>query len=113
MRGSPSATPDRGALSAARRPTAAPAEIMLTARASSIAAGALAGIDPGASGIGAIVAAVEGEARRLGAEEVYVAAAPDLARDRRLVRIETTPLGEPALRARFAGRASAAYKGSW
>jgi hypothetical protein len=73
----------------------------------------LSRIDPRAPGIGAIVAAVEGEARRFGAEEVYVAAATDLARDRRLVRIETTHSGEPALGARFAVRASVAYKGSW
>src|SRR5258706_356960 len=45
-----------------------------------------------------------------GAEEVYVAAAPDLARDRRLMRIEG---GSPALGARFAVRASVAYKGNW
>jgi hypothetical protein len=38
-----------------------------------------------------------------------VALAPDLARDRRLLRIE----GEPALGPRFSVRASVAYKGSW
>jgi len=70
-------------------------------------------IDLRAPGIGAIVAAVEGEARRLGAEEVYVAAAPDLARDRRWCARKTTATGEPALGARFAVRASVAYKGSW
>jgi hypothetical protein len=91
---------------AAPRATADPAEIMLTARASSIAASALSRIDPRAPGIGAIVAAVEGEARRFGAEEVYVAAATDLARDRRLVRIETTHSGEPALGARCGARVS-------
>ena len=104
---------DASELFAALRAGADPAEIMLTARASSIATSALSRIDPREPGIGAIVAAVEGEARRLGAEEVYVAAAPDLARDRRLVRIESTAAGEPALGARFAVRASVAYKGSW
>ena len=99
---------DASDLFAALRARADPAEIMLAARASSIAASALSRIEPRES-IGAIVAAVEGEARRLGAEEVYVAMAPDLARDRRIVRIE----GEPALGARFAVRASVAYKGSW
>jgi hypothetical protein len=104
---------DASDLFAPLRAAADPADIMLTARASSIAASALSCIDPREPGIGAIVAAVEGEARRLGAEEVYVAAAPDLARDRRLVRIESTAAGEPALGARFAVRASVAYKGSW
>jgi hypothetical protein len=99
---------DASDLFAALRGSADPAEIMLAARASSIATAALSRIEA-RDGIGAIVAAVEGEARRRGAEEVYVAMAPDLARDRRLVRIE----GEPALGARFAVRASVAYKGSW
>ncbi len=98
---------------AALRARADPAEIMLTARASAIATSALSRIDPREPGIGAIVAAVEGEARRLGAEEVYVAAAPDLARDRRLMRIDGAASSEPALGARFAVRASVAYKGSW
>jgi Creatinase/Prolidase N-terminal domain len=104
---------DASELFAALRASADPAEIMLTAHASSIAATALSRIDPREPCIAAIVAAVEGEARRRGAEEVYVAAAPDLARDRRLVRIENTASGEPALGARFAVRASVAYKGSW
>jgi len=104
---------DASELFAALRASADPAEITLTARASSIAASALSRIDPREPGIGAIVAAVEGEARRLGAEEVYVAAAPDLARDRRLMRFESGPADEPALGARLAVRASVAYKGSW
>ncbi len=104
---------DASELFAALRASADPAEIMLAAHASSIATAALSRIDPREPGIGAIVAAVEGEARRLGAEEVYVAVAPDLARDRRLVRIENNSSGEPTLGARFAVRASVAYKGSW
>jgi hypothetical protein len=104
---------DASGLFAALRAAADPAEIMLTARAASIAASALSSIDPGAGGIGAIVAAVEGTARKLGAEEIYVAAAPDLDRDRRLVRIESTSTAEPALGARFAVRASVAYTGCW
>jgi hypothetical protein len=104
---------DAGDVFATLRAGADPAEIMLAARASAIATSALSSIDPGAAGIGAILAAVEGEARRLGAEEVYVAAAPDLARDRRLVRIEAGAAGAPALGARFAVRASVAYKGNW
>jgi hypothetical protein len=104
---------DASELFAAQRASADPAEIMLAAHASSIAATALSCIDPREPGISAIVGAVEGEARRLGAEEVYVAAAPDLARDRRLVRIESSASGVPTLGARFAVRASVAYKGSW
>jgi len=99
---------DASDLFAALRVRADPAEIMLAARASAIADAALSRIEPRA-GIGAIVAAVEGEARRRGAEEIYVAVAPDLSADRRLVRIE----GEPALGSQFSVRASVAYKGSW
>src|SRR5262249_8840862 len=51
----------------------------------------------------------EDEARRLGAEEIYIAAAPDLARDARLRRIE----GESRPGKSFAVRASVAYKGTW
>jgi hypothetical protein len=55
------------------------------------------------------VAAAEEKVRLGGAEEVYVAIAPDLDRDRRFVRLSgTAPLGR-----RFALRVSAAYKGSW
>jgi hypothetical protein len=100
---------DAGDMFAALRARPDPAEIMLAMRATAIADRALSAMPPREAGVGAIVGAVEGEARRLGAEEVYMAAAPDLARDTRLVRIE----GEPALGARFAVRASVAYKGSW
>jgi hypothetical protein len=106
--GSGLAFADASELFAAVRAPADPAEIMLAAKASAIAARALTCIDPRAPAC-AIVAAVEGEARRLGAEEIYVAAAPDLDRDCRLVRLEA----EPALGSRFAVRASVAYKGSW
>ena len=99
---------DASDLFAVVRAPADPAEIMLTARASSIAAAALSRIEP-RSGANEIVAAVEADARRNGAEEVYVAMAPDLAVDHRLLRVE----GEPALGRRFSVRASVAYKGSW
>jgi hypothetical protein len=100
---------DAGPWFAALRGAADPAELMLAMRAAAIAGRALSVMPPRAAGIGAMLGAVEGEARRLGAEEVLVAAAPDLARDTRLKRIE----GEPPLGARFALRASVAYKGSW
>jgi Creatinase/Prolidase N-terminal domain len=99
---------DAGDLFALVRAPADPAEIMLSGRASLIAAEALSRIDA-REGASEIVAAVEGEARRRGAEEIYVAIAPDLARDRRLLRIE----GEFELGRRFSVRASVAYKGNW
>jgi Xaa-Pro aminopeptidase len=98
---------------ASLRAPADPAEIALATAAASIAQRALAQaarvVDGQAARLGEIIAAVEREARTLGAEEIYVAAAPDLARDRRLVRIE----GEVALGERFALRATVAYKGAW
>jgi len=100
---------DAGDLFAAVRARADPAELMLTGQASLIAARALSRVGSRKESAGEIVAAVEGEARRLGAEEVYVALAPDLARDHRLMRME----GERALGRRFSVRASIAYKGSW
>src|SRR5712671_26732 len=102
------AVSDASDLFAMVRAPADPAEIMLTARAASIAATALSRIGQRDSA-GDVVAAVEADARRNGAEEVYVAMAPDLARDQRLLRVE----GEPALGRRFSVRASVAYKGSW
>jgi Xaa-Pro aminopeptidase len=97
---------------ASLRAQADPAEIALATAAGSIAQRALARVT-GRAGrearLGEIIAAVEGEARALGAEEIYVAAAPDLACDRRLVRIE----GEAALGQSFALRATVAYKGAW
>ena len=92
---------------AALRGKADPAEIALAVKAASIARRALA--QASGRGLGEIIAAVEAQARALGAEEVYIAAAPDLARDRRLKRIE----GEAALGERFALRATVAYKGTW
>jgi hypothetical protein len=89
------------------RASADPAEIALAVKAASIAHSALAA----AAGdrIATIIAAVESRARNLGAEEIYIAAAPDLGRDHRLVRIEGDPAGGEC----FALRATVAYKGSW
>jgi hypothetical protein len=89
------------------RAPADPAEIALAVKAASIAHRALSQ----ASGktIGALIASVEGTARELGAEEIYIAAAPDLARDCRLRRIE----GEAVLGTSFALRATVAYRGTW
>ncbi len=91
------------------RQSADPTEITLATRATAVADAALAHPPRPAGGIRAIVGAVEGEARRRGAEEVYVAAAPDLSRDIRFVRIEDDVTIGP----RFALRVSVAYKGVW
>jgi hypothetical protein len=98
---------DSSALFATLRGAADPAEIVLASKAAGIAQAALA--QAGGPSLNAMIAAVEREARLLGAEEIYVAAAPDLARDARFVRIE----GERALGEHFALRATVAYKGTW
>lgn len=100
---------DATALFASLRAAADPAEIALAIKAAAIAQRALARASTRDASLAEILAAVEGEARGLGAEEVYVAAAPDLARDRRLRRIE----GVMALGESFALRASVAYQGTW
>lgn len=98
---------DASALFAGLRSKADPAEIALATRAAAIAHSALAQAQGGT--LNAMIAAVEREARLLGAEEIYIAAAPDLARDARFLRIE----GETTLGKSFALRASVAYKGLW
>lgn len=85
------------------------AEIALTAKAGAIAQRALAQVLGSEGQIGDAIAAAEGEARLLGAEEVYMAAACDLARDHRFLRVD----GAAAVGSSFALRATIAYKGSW
>jgi hypothetical protein len=58
---------------------------------------------------GTVVGAVETYVRLHGAEEIYVAIAPDLDADRRFIRLS----GHRRLGRRFAIRATVAYKGSW
>ncbi len=98
---------DGSALFAQLRGKADPAEIVLASKAAAIAQAALAQAD-GAS-LNAMIAAVERQARLLGAEEIYVAAVPDLAQDLRFIRVE----GEPPRGKRFALRTTVAYKGTW
>jgi hypothetical protein len=98
---------DASGLFAALRASADPAEIALAMKAAAIAHHALS-VAHGDS-LNAMIATVENEARQLGAEEIYVAAALDLERDARFKRIE----GEAALGKRFALRATVAYKGAW
>jgi Creatinase/Prolidase N-terminal domain len=100
---------DGSALLEQARAAADPAEVALAFKAASIAHAALACARASEIDGASLVAVIDGEARRLGAEEVFVALAPDLASGRRLVRLEgTAPLG-PA----FAARLSLAYKGTW
>jgi Xaa-Pro aminopeptidase len=100
---------DAGALFAQARAVADAAEIALARTAAAIALDALAQIPRDGADLGPMLAAAEAAARRRGAEEIYLAAAPDLAHDRRLRRIE----GEVARGAICAVRASVAYKGTW
>lgn len=100
---------DASELFARVRATPDAAEIALTARAGAIARHALAQASGREGTLGAALAAVENAARLRGAEEVYMAAAPDLARDHRFLR----PEGSVAPGDSFALRATVAYKGSW
>jgi hypothetical protein len=86
------------------------AERGLLARADAIAVAALREAESGkASDAGTLAGLVEQHARLNGAEEAYIAVAPDLDADRRLNRTsQATPLAD-----RFAVRASIAYKGCW
>ena len=102
---------DASALFSRLRSKADPAEIALATNAATIAHRALthALAHTKGGGLNAIIGAVEDQARLLGAEEIYLAAAPDLARDARFMRIE----GEAALGGSYALRATVAYKGVW
>jgi hypothetical protein len=82
----------------------------MLARAEALAAAALDGANATVNGdAGALAGLIEKHARLAGAEEIYVAVAPDLAADQRLNRIvKPMPLAD-----RFAVRASVAYKGCW
>jgi Creatinase/Prolidase N-terminal domain len=106
--GGPSLTlRDASALFANLRGIADPADIALATKAAAIAHHALAAAQ--GDNLNALIGAVESEARLSGAEEIYVAAAPDLDRDTRFKRIE----GEAAMGRTFALRATVAYKGAW
>ena len=98
---------DASALFENLRGRADPAEVALAVKAAEIAHRALSAA-PGDT-LNAKIAAVETTARDLGAEEIYIAAAADLEKDSRLVRVE----GEAAHGGTFALRATVAYKGVW
>ena len=99
---------DASAWFATLRARADPAEVALATKAAAIANCALNAVPSDAS-LNVMISVIERTARNLGAEEIYVAAAPDLDRDCRLGRIE----GEPAQGKNFALRATVAYKGTW
>jgi hypothetical protein len=86
------------------------AERGLLARCKAIAEAALREAESGkAQDAGTLAGLVEQSARLAGAEEAYIAIAPDLDADTRLNRTsQPTPLAE-----RFAVRASISYKGCW
>jgi hypothetical protein len=99
---------DGSALFASLRLRIDDAERQLIARADAMTVAALAA-PHGADDAGSLAGLVEKHARLAGAEEAYIAIAPNLAADRRLARIS-----QPVqLADRFAVRASIAYKGSW
>ena len=105
---------DGTALFAGLRRAVDDAERKLLQRADAIAVAALREADAGkaqnrANDAGTLAGLVEKHARLNGAEEAYIAVAPDLAADRRLDRL-SKPI---ALAERFAVRASIAYKGCW
>lgn len=85
-------------------------EHALLSRAAALAEEGLAAVDPRTmADAGAAVGRVEQVARLGGAEEAYVAIAPDTASDLRLARIS----GPVRLGRSFAVRSSVAYKGAW
>jgi len=98
---------EAGSLFAELRAKADPADIALAGKAATIAHQALA--QARGATLNDTIANAERQARLLGAEEIYVAAASDLARDLRFKRIE----GEAAWGDSFALRATVAYKGAW
>ena len=101
---------DATALFAVERRVVDEPERKLILRADALALAALDQVNAAeVKDAGALAGLVERHARLGGAEEAYIAIAPDLAADRRLIRIsKPVPLAE-----RFAVRASIAYKGCW
>jgi creatinase/prolidase-like protein len=85
------------------------AERGLIEKADTLAVAALDQVDASATDAGALAGLVEKHARLAGAEEAYIAIAPDLDLDRRLIQVS----GPVPLARRFAVRASIAYKGAW
>jgi len=100
---------DATAAFVAARAAADSPHLFLARIAADFAHRALSEVDPDNRDATAAVAAVDLTARTLGAEESYIAIAPDLRSDRRLVRLE----GPAVLGDVYALRATVAYKGAW
>jgi Creatinase/Prolidase N-terminal domain len=100
---------DEGGMFAMQRCPVDETEHRLIEKADAIAVAALGQVDANATDAGALAGLVEKHARLAGAEEAYIAIAPDLDLDRRLIQIS----GPVPLARRFALRASIAYKGNW
>jgi hypothetical protein len=101
---------DGSAMFAGLRRTIDEAERRLLVHADVIASAALDRVDAEtATDAGVVAGLVEQHARLAGAEEAYIAVAPDLDTDLRVIRISKPTL----LGRRFAVRASIAYKGVW
>jgi len=101
---------DATALYERLRAAADPAEIALTVRAAELARDAAGVLGPGTDNVAAAIAAVDGAARRAGAEDVFVAVAVDLAHGAAFTR---TPSVDATFGAQFAVRVTLAYKGHW
>ena len=85
------------------------AELRLAAKGDAIAAAAFAKVPESPRLVGDVTEVLELSTRNAGAEECYVATAPDLHTDARLARIK----GGVALGASYAVRLSVAYNGVW
>jgi Xaa-Pro aminopeptidase len=83
-------------------------ELNLVRQADILATQALNAVDPTSGHLGEMLGRLERAAREAGAEECYVAVAPDLGRDHRLGRLAHAAPGET-----FAIRLSLAYNGVW
>jgi len=99
---------DGSAVFAGVRVEADRAELDLVHRADALAREALQAVDPNQERAGEAVSLLERVAREAGAEECYVAMAPDLERDARPGRLGGAVLGRS-----FAVRLSLAYNGVW
>jgi hypothetical protein len=100
---------DATALFATVRAKPTEAELRLAAKADSIASAAFASVDLSAETVGGVTGPLEREVRLAGAEECYVAIAPDLQADDRFGRVD----GRRPLGTTFAVRLSIAYNGVW
>jgi len=100
---------DASAIFAAVRTVRDAAEIALVEKTNQIAADAFASAPTERNLVGDVTEALELYVRNAGAEECYVAIAPDLKKDTRLARTK----GQVALGETFAIRLSIAYNGVW